>query len=179
MLKIHRFILNNKGNNMATFKGNAVTLAGKEVKVGDKAPKVDLVAGDLSLKSVGGASGKYQVINVVPSLDTGVCATQTRKFNEKAASLPNTEVFVVSLDLPFAQGRFCSTEGIKNVVALSDFRNKEFGNAYGVILADSPLQGLLTRSVFVVNPNGEVVHKEIVSEITTEPNYDAALNAVK
>ncbi len=179
MLKIHRFILNNKGNNMATFKGNAVTLAGKEVKVGDKAPKVDLVAGDLSLKSVGGASGKYQVINVVPSLDTGVCATQTRKFNEKAASLPNTEVFVVSLDLPFAQGRFCSTEGIKNVVALSDFRNKEFGNAYGVILADSPLQGLLTRAVFVVNPNGEVVHKEIVSEITTEPNYDAALNAVK
>lgn len=171
--------LNDKGNNMATFKGNAVTLAGKEVKVGDKAPKVDLVAGDLSLKSVGGASGKYQVINVVPSLDTGVCATQTRKFNEKAASLPNTEVFVVSLDLPFAQGRFCSTEGIKNVVALSDFRNKEFGNAYGVILADSPLQGLLTRAVFVVNPNGEVVHKEIVSEITTEPNYDAALNAVK
>lgn len=164
---------------MATFKGNAVTLAGKEVKVGDKAPKVDLVAGDLSLKSVGGASGKYQVINVVPSLDTGVCATQTRKFNEKAASLPNTEVFVVSLDLPFAQGRFCSTEGIKNVVALSDFRNKEFGNAYGVILADSPLQGLLTRAVFVVNPNGEIVHKEIVAEITTEPNYDAALNAVK
>lgn len=164
---------------MATFKGNAVTLAGKEVKVGDKAPKVDLVAGDLSLKSVGGASGKYQVINVVPSLDTGVCATQTRTFNEKAASLPNTEVFVVSLDLPFAQGRFCSTEGIKNVVALSDFRNKEFGNNYGVILADSPLQGLLTRAVFVVNPNGEVVYKEIVSEITTEPNYDAALNAVK
>jgi len=164
---------------MATFKGNAVTLAGKEVKVGDKAPKVDLVAGDLSLKSVGGASGKYQVINVVPSLDTGVCATQTRTFNEKAASLPNTEVFVVSLDLPFAQGRFCSTEGINNVVALSDFRNKEFGNNYGVILADSPLQGLLTRAVFVVNPNGEVVYKEIVSEITTEPNYDAALNAVK
>ncbi len=164
---------------MATFKGNAVILTGKEVKVGDKAPKVDLVAGDLSLKSVGGASGKYQVINVVPSLDTGVCATQTRKFNEKAASLPNAEVFVISLDLPFAQGRFCSTEGIKNVVALSDFRNKEFGNAYGVILADSPLQGLLTRAVFVVNPNGEVVHKEIVSEITTEPNYDAALNAVK
>lgn len=164
---------------MATFKGNAVTLAGKEVKVGDKAPKVDLVAGDLSLKSVGGASGKYQVINVVPSLDTGVCATQTRTFNEKAASLPNTEVFVVSLDLPFAQGRFCSTEGINNVVALSDFRNKEFGNTYGVILADSPLQGLLTRAVFVVNPNGEVVYKEIVSEITTEPNYDAALNAVK
>ena len=164
---------------MATFKGNAVILTGKEVKVGDKAPKVDLVAGDLSLKSVGGASGKYQVINVVPSLDTGVCATQTRKFNEKAASLPNAEVFVISLDLPFAQGRFCSTEGIKNVVALSDFRNKEFGKAYGVILADSPLQGLLTRAVFVVNPNGEVVHKEIVSEITTEPNYDAALNAVK
>ncbi|TLD84066.1 thiol peroxidase [Helicobacter sp. MIT 11-5569] len=164
---------------MATFKGSAVTLAGKAVNVGDKAPEVTLVAGDLSAKKVGGASGKFQIINVVPSLDTGVCATQTRKFNEKAASLPNAEVFVVSLDLPFAQGRFCSTEGIANVVALSDFKNKDFGNAYGVLLADSPLAGLLTRAVFVVNPNGEIVHKEIVGEITTEPNYDAALNAVK
>lgn len=164
---------------MVTFKGSAVTLAGKEVKVGDKAPKIDLVAGDLSLKSVGGASGKFQIINVVPSLDTGVCATQTRKFNEKAASLSNAEVFVVSLDLPFAQGRFCSTEGIKNVTALSDFKNKDFGNAYGVVLAGSPLEGLLTRAVFVVNPNGEIVYKEIVSEITSEPNYEAALKAVK
>ncbi len=164
---------------MATFKGNAVTLKGNAVNVGDKAPKVDLVAGDLSLKSVGGSSGKYQIINVVPSLDTGVCATQTRKFNEKAAALPNASVFVVSLDLPFAQGRFCSTEGIQNVTALSDFKNKDFGNAYGVLLADSPLAGLLTRAVFVVNPEGNVVHKEIVSEITTEPNYEAALNAVK
>lgn len=164
---------------MATFKGNVVTLTGKSVNVGDKAPEISLVAGDLSEKKVGGASGKFQIINVVPSLDTGVCATQTRKFNEKAASLPNTEVFVVSLDLPFAQGRFCSTEGIANVTALSDFKNKDFGNAYGVLLEDSPLAGLLTRAVFVVNPNGEIVHKEIVDEITTEPNYDTALNAVK
>ncbi|KPH50845.1 thiol peroxidase [Helicobacter pullorum] len=164
---------------MVTFKGNAVSLKGKEVNVGDSAPKVELIAGDLSTKSVGGASGKFQIINVVPSLDTGVCATQTRKFNEKAASLSNAEVFVVSLDLPFAQGRFCSIEGIQNVVALSDFKNKAFGESYGVILAGSPLEGLLTRAVFVVNPEGKVVHKEIVSEVTNEPNYDAALAAVK
>ncbi|WP_346671406.1 thiol peroxidase [Helicobacter pullorum] len=164
---------------MVAFKGNAVSLKGKEVNVGDSAPKVELIAGDLSTKSVGGASGKFQIINVVPSLDTGVCATQTRKFNEKAASLSNAEVFVVSLDLPFAQGRFCSIEGIQNVVALSDFKNKAFGESYGVILAGSPLEGLLTRAVFVVNPEGKVVHKEIVSEVTNEPNYDAALAAVK
>ncbi|WP_278917322.1 thiol peroxidase [Helicobacter pullorum] len=164
---------------MVTFKGNAVSLKGKEINVGDSAPKVELIAGDLSTKSVGGASGKFQIINVVPSLDTGVCATQTRKFNEKAASLSDAEVFVVSLDLPFAQGRFCSIEGIQNVVALSDFKNKAFGESYGVILAGSPLEGLLTRAVFVVNPEGKVVHKEIVSEVTNEPNYDAALAAVK
>lgn len=164
---------------MVTFKGNAVSLKGKEINVGDSAPKVELIAGDLSTKSVGGASGKFQIINVVPSLDTGVCATQTRKFNEKATSLSNAEVFVVSLDLPFAQGRFCSIEGIQNVVALSDFKNKAFGESYGVILAGSPLEGLLTRAVFVVNPEGKVVHKEIVSEVTNEPNYDAALAAVK
>ena len=164
---------------MVTFKGNAVSLKGKEINVGDSAPKVELIAGDLSTKSVGGASGKFQIINVVPSLDTGVCATQTRKFNEKAASLSDAEVFVVSLDLPFAQGRFCSIEGIQNVVALSDFKNKAFGESYGVILAGSPLEGLLTRAVFVVNPEGKVVHKEIVSEVTDEPNYDAALAAVK
>ncbi|MDE5602838.1 MAG: thiol peroxidase [Helicobacter sp.] len=164
---------------MVTFKGNSVKLAGQEVKVGDNAPKVELVAGDLSLKSVGGSTGKYQVINVVPSLDTGVCATQTRKFNEKAASLANTEVFVVSLDLPFAQGRFCSTEEIKNVVALSDFKSKKFGESYGVLLDGSPLDGLLTRAVFVVDPQGKVVYKEIVSEITEEPNYESALSSIK
>lgn len=164
---------------MPTFKGNNVNLRGNAVNVGDNAPKVSLVAGDLSAREVGGASGKVQIINAVPSLDTGVCATQTRKFNESAASLANTEVFVVSLDLPFAQGRFCSTEGIKNVVALSDFRAKEFGEKYGLILADSPLAGLLSRAVFVIDSAGKIVHKEIVSEITTEPNYEAALSAAK
>lgn len=164
---------------MVTFKGAPVSLKGKEVKIGDNAPKVELVAGDLSPKSVGGASGKYQIINVVPSLDTGVCATQTRTFNQKAASLANTEVFVISLDLPFAQGRFCSTEGIKNVVALSDFKSKAFGEAYGVVLGDSPLEGLLTRAVFVIDPQGKLIYKEIVSEITNEPNYENAINAIK
>ncbi|PAF51461.1 lipid hydroperoxide peroxidase [Helicobacter sp. 13S00401-1] len=164
---------------MVTFKGNKATLGGKQVKVGDSAPSVELVAGDLSSVKVGGASGKYQVINVVPSLDTGVCAAQTRKFNEEASKLPNAQVFVVSMDLPFAQGRFCTVEGIKNVTALSDFRKKEFGEKYGLILADSPLEGLLTRAVIVVDPQGKIVYEEIVSEITNEPDYKSALNALK
>ncbi len=162
-----------------TFKGGAVSLEGKTVNVGDNAPEVELVAKDLTTVKVGGAKGKYQIINVVPSLDTGVCATQTKTFNEKAASLSNAEVFVVSFDLPFAQGRFCSTEGIEKVTALSDFRGGKFSRAYGVLLADGVLAGLSTRAIFVVDPKGKVVHKELVTEITNEPNYAAALAAVK
>ncbi|RAX56879.1 lipid hydroperoxide peroxidase [Helicobacter monodelphidis] len=162
-----------------TFKGGAVKLEGSVPNVGAKAPEVELVAKDLSSVKIGGAKGKYQIINVVPSLDTGVCAMQTRKFNEKAASLSNAEVYVVSLDLPFAQGRFCSTEGIEKVTALSDFRGAKFAKAYGVLLADGPLAGLTTRAVFIVDPSGNIAYKEIVAEITTEPNYDAALAAIK
>ncbi|PAF44399.1 thiol peroxidase [Helicobacter sp. 11S02629-2] len=164
---------------MITFRGNKATLNGKQLKVGDAAPSVELVSGDLSLVKVGGASGKYQVINVVPSLDTGVCAAQTRKFNEEASKLHNTQVFVVSMDLPFAQGRFCTVEGIKNLTALSDFRKKEFGEKYGLLLTDSPLAGLLTRAVIVVDPQGKIIYEEIVSEITNEPDYKSALEALK
>ena len=162
---------------MVTFKGNAVTLAGKAVQVGDKAPKVDLVAGDLSVKSVGGASGKYQIINVVPSLDTGVCATQTRKFNEKAASLSDdVRIAAVSLDLPFAQSRWCGAAGVKNVETLSDHYSAEFGKTYGVLIKELRL---LARSIFVYDKTGMLVYYELVPEVTNEPNYDAAIDAVK
>ena len=161
------------------FKGTPAKLSSNTIKVGDNAPKVALVAKDLSQVEIGGASGGYQIINVVPSLDTGVCATQTRKFNEEAAKLTNAKVYVVSLDLPFAQGRFCSTEGIENVIALSDFKAKDFGKSYGLILESSPLAGLLTRAVIVVNPEGKAIHAEVCEEITNEPDYQKALGVVK
>ncbi len=167
---------------MATtkLKGNEVNLAGNEVNVGDKAPEVTVVNSDgLADKKVGGATGKKQLIIVVPSLDTPVCATETRNFNQKVAELDNVDVTVVSMDLPFAASRFCSTEGIDNLTVASDFRNKDFANAYGVLIADGPLAGVTCRAIFVVDENGVVTYKEIVPEITEEPNYDAALEALK
>lgn len=160
-------------------KGNDVTLGGKEVNVGDKAPEVVVVGKDLSEITVGGATGKKQVIVVVPSLDTPVCAAETRKFNEEAAKIDNASVTVVSMDLPFAMGRFCTTEGIDNLSVGSDFRNKDFANSYGVLVADGPLAGVTCRAIFVVDENGVVTYKEIVPEITEEPDYKSALNAIK
>ena len=166
---------------MATtkLKGNTVNLAGNEVNVGDKAPEVTVVATDLSEKKVGGASGKTQLLIIVPSLDTPVCATETRTFNEKVASLANVDVTVASMDLPFASKRYCSTEGIENLTVASDFRNKDLANAYGVLIADGPLAGVCCRAVFVIDGSGTVTYKEIVPEITEEPDYDTALNATK
>ena len=163
----------------AKFKGSPVKLVGDEIKVGDFAPSVKLKGNDLGYVLVGGKKDKIQVLNVVPSLDTPTCQVQTKRFNTEAANLQNVEVFVISMDLPFAQGRFCSVEGIKNVRALSDFRNKEFGTKYGVLIDDSPLSGLLTRAVFVIDESGKVIYREICEEITNEPNYEAALNAIK
>jgi len=167
---------------MATtkFKGTDVELVGNTVNVGDKAPSVTVVnAEGLGDVVVGGAQGVKQLIIVVPSLDTGVCATETRNFNSKVASLEGVKTTVVSMDLPFAAGRFCSAEGICNLTVASDFRNKDFANAYGVLLGGSVLAGVTCRAIFVVNEEGVVTYKEIVPEITEEPNYDAALNAVK
>lgn len=158
-----------------TFQGNPVSLAENLLNIGDNAPEVTLPSKDLSEVKVGGASGKYQIINVVPSLDTGVCAMQTKKFNTEASKLQNAQVFVISMDLPFAQGRFCSTEGIENLSVLSDFRSKEFGRKYGLLIDDSALKGLLTRAVIVVDPQGKIIYQEVVPEITTEPNYQAVL----
>ena len=167
---------------MATtkFKGTDVELLGNEVNVGDKAPAITVVNSDgLGDVTVGGAQAQKQLIIVVPSLDTGVCATETRNFNAKAADLTDVNVTIVSLDLPFASGRFCSAEGIDKLTVTSDFRNKDFANAYGVLLGGSVLAGVTCRAIFAVDTNGVVTYKEIVPEITEEPNYDAALAAVK
>ncbi|MEA3373102.1 MAG: thiol peroxidase [Campylobacterota bacterium] len=167
---------------MATtmLKGNTVNLAGNEVNVGDKAPEVTVVNSEgLADVTVGGAQGTKQLIVVVPSLDTPVCATETRQFNSKAAEIEGVKVTVVSMDLPFAAGRFCSTEGIDSLTVASDFRNKDFANAYGVLIADGPLAGVTCRAIFVVEADGTVSYKDICAEITEEPNYDAALAAAK
>jgi len=160
-------------------KGNEVNLAGNTVNVGDTAPVVNVVAQDLSNIQVGGENGKTQIVVVVPSLDTPVCAAETRKFNEEAAKIENAEVVVVSMDLPFAQKRFCTTEGIENLKVGSDFRNKDFANSYGVLIADGALAGVTCRAIFVIDAIGKVSYKDICEEITEEPNYEAVLNAVK
>ncbi len=165
---------------MATvkFKGELeVSLNGTELNVGDIAPGVSGVAADLSDIQIGGQKGKAQIILAVPSLDTGVCAAEARKFNEAASKLDNAKVIVVSMDLPFAMKRFCTTEGIENLKVASDFRAKAFAKSYGVLQANGPLAGLTARAVFIVNPSGKITYKEIVPEITNEPNYDAVLAA--
>ena len=161
------------------FKGILVTLVGSFVTSGTMAPDFSLVKNDLSEYTLNDNKGKYVVLNIFPSLDTGVCAMSVRRFNEMAAALPNTTVLCISKDLPFAQSRFCTVEGIENVVPLSDFRNtSSFGEAYGVLMKDGPLQGLLARAVVVINPQGEVVYSELVPEITQEPDYEAVLKVI-
>lgn len=161
------------------FKGTPITLGGDSVNVGDNAPEVWLKAKDLGKLQVGGKKDKVQIISVVPSLDTSICALQAKTFNEKASQIPDVEVNVVSMDLPFAQDRFCTTQNIKNINTLSDFKSKEFGKKYGLLLNDSPLEGLLARAVIIVNKEGKIIYKEVCEEITNEPNYEAALNAIK
>ena len=159
------------------FMGNPVTLGGNEVKVGDKAPVVTVAGKDLD-DVVIGKSDKTQIIVAVPSLDTPVCASEARKFNVNAAKVANAEVIVISMDLPFAMGRFCTTEGIENLRTASDFRNKAFAKNYGILIDDSALAGLNARAVFIIK-NGVITYKEICDEITAEPNYDAVLEAAK
>ena len=160
-------------------QGKTVALSGNKISVGDKAPAVTLTGKDLSNVMVGGKQEKVQVLVVVPSLDTPVCAMEAKKFNEKAAKLNNTTVTVISMDLPFAMGRFCTTEGIENVQVGSDVRNKDFAKAYGVLISEGALAGFTCRAIFVVDKGGKVTYKEIVPEVTTEPDYDAALAAAK
>lgn len=166
---------------MATtkLKGNEVNLSGTEVNVGDIAPVVTVVAGDLSDVQIGGQNGKAQIVVVVPSLDTAVCAAEARRFNEEASKVENAEVIVVSMDLPFAMKRFCTTEGIENLKVGSDFRAKAFAKSYGVLISNGGLAGVACRAVFVINASGKITYKEICPEITEEPNYEAALTAAK
>jgi thiol peroxidase len=162
-----------------TLKGTPIHTNGDVPAVGAKAPDFKLVNGDLKDVSLADFKGKKKILNIVPSLDTPTCATSTRKFNKEAGSLPNTVVLVVSADLPFASKRFCTTEGLQNVVPLSLMRTKAFAKDYGVLLQDGPLQGITARAVVVLDENDKVVHRQLVPEIGQEPDYAAALAAVK
>ncbi|EGJ99852.1 MULTISPECIES: thiol peroxidase [Dysgonomonas] len=163
-----------------TFKNDiTVNTSGQLPTVGSAAPEFALVKNDLSEVSLKDLKGKTVILNIFPSLDTGTCAASVRRFNKEAAALPNTVILAVSADLPFAAGRFCSAEGIDNVVPASVFRNASFAKDYGVLMLDGPLKGLLARSVVVIDANGKVVYTELVPEITNEPNYQPALAAAK
>lgn len=162
-----------------TFKGNPVHTAGALPATGSDAPGFSLVASDLSPVALGDFKGKKVILNIFPSIDTSVCAASVRRFNVEAAKLENTVVLCVSRDLPFAQKRFCAAEGIANVLTASEFRDLGFSDAYGVRMTDGPLAGLLSRAVVVIDEGGRVRYAEQVPEITEEPDYAAALAAVK
>ncbi len=161
-----------------TFKGTPFHTNGELPAVGSQAPAFTLVAGDLSDVSLSNYGGKKKLLNIVPSLDTPVCAISTRKFNDHANSHPDTVVLIVSADLPFAQGRFCTGEKLQNVVPLSMMRSNDFAKDYGVLLQDGPLAGVTARAVVVLDVNDKVVHAQLVSEIADEPDYQAALEAL-
>lgn len=162
-----------------TLKGNAINTIGELPKVGSKAPDFKLVKNDLSEGTLSDYKGQRLVLNIFPSLDTGTCAASVRHFNAEASKLENTSVLCISKDLPFAQARFCGAEGLNDVHNLSDFRTGKFGKDYGVEIVDGPLAGLESRAVVVVDEKGTVIYTEQVGEIVDEPNYDAALKALK
>jgi len=159
-----------------TFKDNPITLTGNEVKIGDKAPDFTVLANDLSEVTLADTTGKVRIISVVPSIDTGVCDAQTRRFNEEAVKLANVDVLTVSADLPFAQSRWCAAAGLENVKTLSDHRDFSFAQNYGVGIKELRL---LTRSVFVLDSNNNVTYVEYVPEATNHPNYSTAIEAAK
>ena len=167
-----------KSGATVTLGGNPVSVSGKLPATGKALPKFSLTTSALQDISNKDIAGKRVIFNIFPSIDTPTCATSTRKFNELAASLQNTEVYCVSADLPFAQGRFCGTEGLSNVKTASSFRSN-FGAAFGVNLTTSVLKGVLARAVVVADEKGKVLHTELVSEIANEPNYDAAINSLR
>lgn len=165
---------------MATthFKGTAVNTNAELPAVGSTAADFQLIAGDLSEKGLADFAGKKKILNIVPSLDTPVCAASARRFNEEAAKLDAAVVLVISADLPFAQGRFCTAEGLKDVVPLSMMRDRKFAADYGVLLIDGPLAGLTARAVIAVDADNRVTYVQLVDEITVEPDYAAALKAI-
>lgn len=161
-----------------TLKGNPFHTSGDLPSVGASAPNFRLVSADLQDVTLETYKGKTKVLNIVPSLDTPVCAVSARKFNEKAASIRDAVVLVVSADLPFAMKRFCSTEGLHNVLPLSMMRGRNFAKEYGTLITDGPLEGISARAVVVIDANDKVVYSQLVTEIGEEPNYDAALAAI-
>jgi thiol peroxidase len=161
------------------FKGNPVHTQGQLPEVGSSAPDFKLTNTDLGEVTLNQLNGKRVVLNIFPSVDTGICAMSVRRFNELASSMDNTAVVNVSKDLPFAHKRFCGAEGIENVVSTSSFRDPEFSSRYGVDMVDGPLAGLMSRAVVVLDENGNVKYTEQVPDITQEPDYDSALNALK
>jgi len=161
-----------------TLRGNPVNTSGNLPTTGSKAPDFSLVKSDLSTLSMADLKGKKLVLSISPSLDTSICATSVRKFNQVAAEKTNTVVLAITKDLPFASGRFCTTEGITNVVTLSGFRDTAFGKSYGVDIIDGPFTGLYARSIIVVDENGIVTHSQLVPEIAQEADYDSALAAL-
>ena len=161
-----------------TLKGNAINTSGSLPAVGSDLPAFKLVKSDLSEASPADFAGKKLVLNIFPSLDTGICAASVRRFNQDAAALGDTVVLCISADLPFAHSRFCVAEGIENVVSLSTFRSPEFAAAYGLGIVDGPLKGLLSRAVIVADASGKVLYTEQVPEIVQEPDYEKALAAL-
>ncbi len=161
-----------------TLKGNPVNTVAELPENGTAAPSFTLVNKDLSESNLADYAGKTVVLNIFPSLDTPVCAASVRRFNLEASSIPGAVVLCVSADLPFAHKRFCEVEGIENVVSLSVFRSPEFGQDYGVTMADGPLKGILSRAVVIIDPEGKVIYAEQVPEITQEPDYEEALKAM-
>ncbi|ATH92775.1 peroxidase [Bacillus glycinifermentans] len=159
-----------------TFKGNPVTLVGSEARVGDQAPDFTVLSNSLEEVTLQDIKGTPAIISVIPSIDTGVCDAQTRRFNEEAASLGSVKVYTISADLPFAQARWCGSNGIENVETLSDHREMSFGEAFGVYIKELRL---LARAVFVLDENGKVVYTEYVSEATNHPDYEKAIEAAK
>ncbi|MCE5316074.1 MAG: thiol peroxidase [Parachlamydia sp.] len=161
-----------------TFKGSKVQTNGELPQIGAKAPDFVLTDGDLKDHTLNDFSGKRKLISIVPSLDTDVCALSAKKFNDAAKSNPGIMILFISADLPFAQRRFCGNEGLKNILTLSMLRSKDFAEKYGVLIIDGPLAGLASRSVVVLDENDKVIYRELVPEITKEPNYQKALDAM-
>lgn len=161
-----------------TLQGNAINTIGDLPKIGTKAVEFSLVAKDLSVKKLADFLGTRLILNIFPSVDTGTCANSVREFNKKIVTLENTKVLCISKDLPFAQGRFCGAEDIENVIMLSDFSTGNFGKDYGLEIKNGPLAALHSRAIVVINEAGNISYTEQVSEITDEPNYEAALKSL-
>lgn len=162
-----------------TLGGNPVETSGELPKIGSTAPNFKLVAIDLSTKTMNDFSGSNLVLNIFPSVDTGVCSASVRSFNKVAVDLSNTKVLCISRDLPFRQDQFCAAEGLENVIMLSDFKNGSFGKSYGLLMTNGVFDGLLSRCVIILNNKNEVIYTEQVPEIGQEPDYEAALQALK